>query len=131
MERKQRILIADDDIQLVNAARTLLEQVGYDVIFTHKSAEIIELARKEDPDLILLDVMFAGIPGPDGFEISRKLHKDPQLKNIPVIILSGVKRVLESNFTIEPDEEWMPVKTFLDKPIKPEQLLGEIRKLIR
>jgi len=88
------------------------------------------LAREIKPDLILLDVMFAGPPGPDGIELSRRLHQDPVLKDIPVIILSGVKKVLDMPIEIGPDETWMPVKAFLEKPVKPDKLLSEIEKIL-
>ena len=46
------------------------------------------------------------------------------------IALSGVKRVIASDFTVEPDEEWLPVAAFLDKPVRPDQLLKEIERLL-
>ncbi len=82
------------------------------------------------PNLILLDVMFAGPPGPDGFEVARELHADPHLREVPIIILSGVKKVLDVPFQLSPDETWMPVRAFLDKPIKPDKLLAEIEKVL-
>jgi len=81
-----KILIADDDVQMVNAVKTLLENVGYDTVSTNDPKEVIELARKEMPDLIMLDVMFEGMTGPNGFELSRKIASDKDLKKIPVII---------------------------------------------
>lgn len=126
----KKILIADDDVQMVSALRTLLENVGFAVAVTHHSKEVLELSRRERPDLILLDVLFAGMPGPDGFEVSRKIAKDKELRTTPVIILSGVKRVISSDFKVEPDEEWLPVAAFLDKPVRPDELLKEIERLL-
>jgi CheY-like chemotaxis protein len=80
--------------------------------------------------LILLDIMFAGPPGPDGIELSRQLNQDPDLEGVPVIILSGVRKVLDYPIKIFPDERWMPVKAFLEKPIKPDKLLAEIEKVL-
>ena len=88
------------------------------------------MARELRPDLILLDIMFAGPPGPDGVEISRQLRQDPVLGDTPVIILSGVKKVLDMPVKIAPDEAYMPVKAFLEKPFKPDQLLAEIDKVL-
>ncbi|HPA56929.1 MAG TPA: response regulator [bacterium] len=126
-----KILIADDDVQMVNAVKTLLENVGYDTVSTNDPKEVIELARKEMPDLIMLDVMFEGMTGPNGFELSRKIASDKDLKKIPVIILSGVKKVISSDFEVTPDKEWLPVAAFLDKPVRPDQLLKEINNLIQ
>jgi CheY-like chemotaxis protein len=130
MSEQNSILIIDDDVQLVDTVKTLLESVGYEVSYAYQSERGMALAREIKPDLILLDVMFAGPPGPDGIELSRRLHQDPVLKDIPVIILSGVKRVLDMPIKIGPDETWMPVKAFLEKPVKPDKLLSEIAKIL-
>jgi twitching motility two-component system response regulator PilH len=126
----KKILVVDDDVQLVDMVKTLLESVGYEVYYAYQAKKGIEKARATTPDLILLDVMFAGPPGPDGFEVSRQLHKDPVLKNIPVIMLSGVRKALDLHFKYEPDETWMPVKAFIEKPVEPDTLLAEIEKVL-
>jgi two-component system alkaline phosphatase synthesis response regulator PhoP len=130
MPDKKKILLVDDDVQLVETVKTLLESVGYQVAYAYQAEKGIELARQSKPDLILLDVMFAGPPGPDGIEVSRQLHQDADLKDTPVIILSGVKKVLDMPIKIEPDSDWMPVQSFLEKPFKPDQLLAEIKKVL-
>jgi twitching motility two-component system response regulator PilH len=130
MREKTMIMVIDDDVQLVETVRVLLESVGYEVTYSYRSEEGMEKARQLRPDLVLLDVMFAGPPGPDGFELSRRFHQDPELQSIPVIILSGVKKVLDFPFKVGPDDTWMPVAGFLDKPIKPNELLEAIEKVL-
>ena len=130
MSEKKKILMADDDVQHVDSVKTLLESVGYEVHSTYNSRKVLEKAAEIEPDLILLDVMFAGRTDPDGLEISRALHQDLLLKDIPVIILSGVNKVLDLEYSFEPDETYMPVKAFLEKPIKPGRLLSEIEKIL-
>ncbi len=130
MRQMKKILVIDDDVQLVDMVKTLLESVGYEVYYAYQAKKGIEKARATTPDLILLDVMFAGPPGPDGFEVSRQLHKDPVLKNIPVIMLSGVRKALDLPFKFGPDETWMPVKAFIEKPVEPDTLLAEIEKVL-
>lgn len=125
---KKLILIADDDVQMVYSVKTLLESSGFDVIFTYRSDKVIELACEHRPDLIILDVMFAGVGIPDGIELSRRINQNESTSSIPVIILSGVKKVMDFSSNLEPDEDWMPVRAFLDKPIRPETLLNEIKK---
>lgn len=127
---KRKVLVVDDDVQLVDTVRTLLESVGYQVHHAYQAEKGMELAREVQPDLILLDVMFAGPPGPDGIEISRRLHQDPSVREIPVIILTGVRKVLDFPFQLGPDETWMPVKAFLEKPIKPQKLLAEMDRVL-
>jgi len=130
MSDGKSILVIDDDVQLVDSVETLLTSVGYQVAHAYQSKKGIELAKQIKPDLILLDIMFAGPPGPDGIELSRQLNHDPDLEGIPVIILSGVRKVLDYPIKIFPDERWMPVKAFLEKPIKPDSLLSEIEKVL-
>ncbi len=130
MSEKKNILVIDDDVQLVDTVKTLLEAVGYQVSFAYQSEKGFELAKQTKPDLILLDIMFAGPPGPDGVELSRRLHEDPDLKDTPVIIVSGVKQALDMPIKLGPDETYMPVKAFLEKPFKPDQLLTQIEKIL-
>jgi CheY-like chemotaxis protein len=130
MSAQKHILIIDDDVQLVDTVKTLMESVGYQISHSYQAEKGMELAKELRPDLILLDVLFAGPPGPDGIEMSRRLHDDPVVKDIPVIILSGVKEVLDFPVKISPDEAYMPVKAFVEKPFKPDQLLVEVEKVL-
>lgn len=130
MSAKTHILVIDDDVQLVDTVKTLLDSVGYEVSFAYQSEKGLELARETNPDLILLDIMFAGPPGPDGTEISRRLNEDPILKDIPVIVLSGVQKALDMPVKLGPDETYMPVEAFLEKPFKPNELLAIITKVL-
>jgi two-component system alkaline phosphatase synthesis response regulator PhoP len=130
MSDGKSILVIDDDVQLVDSVETLLTSVGYQVAHAYQSKKGVELAKQIKPDLILLDIMFAGPPGPDGIELSRQLNQDSDLEGVPVIILSGVRKVLDYPIKIFPDERWMPVKAFLEKPIKPDSLLAEIEKVL-
>jgi len=130
MSEKKHIMVVDDDVQLVDTVKTLLESVGYQVSFAYQAEKGIRLARESKPDLILLDIMFAGPPGADGIELSRQLRRDPVLGDVPVIILSGVKRVLDLPVKLAPDEDYMPVQAFLEKPFKPNELLAAIEKIL-
>ena len=130
MMDKKKVMVIDDDVQLVDTVKTLLESVGYEVSYAYQAERGMDLAREIKPDLILLDIMFAGPPGPDGLEISRRLRQDPILGNTPVIVLSGVKKLLDMPIKLAPDESYMPVKAFLEKPFKPDKLLSEIAKIL-
>jgi CheY-like chemotaxis protein len=130
MPDKEKVMVIDDDVQLVDTVRTLLERVGYEVSHAYQAEKGMDRAREIRPDLILLDIMFAGPPGPDGLEISRRLREDPILGNTPVIVLSGVKKLLDMPVKLAPDETYMPVKAFLEKPFKPDRLLSDIDKAL-
>lgn len=127
---KKQIMVVDDDVQLVDTVKTLLESVGYEVSYAYQLEKGVALARELKPDLILLDILFAGPPGPSGLEISQQLRQDPTLKDTPVIVLTGVKKVLGIRFKMEPDETYMPVSAFLEKPFKPDSLLSAIENVL-
>jgi CheY-like chemotaxis protein len=130
MPDRKRILVIDDDAQLVDSVRTLLESAGYEVAHAYQAEKGLALAREVQPDLIVMDVLFAGPPGPDGVEVSRQLARDRELGDTPVILLSGVKRVLDMPVKLGPDEAYMPVQAFLEKPFKPGDLLSRIEQLL-
>ncbi|OHB84292.1 MAG: hypothetical protein A2Z38_09510 [Planctomycetes bacterium RBG_19FT_COMBO_48_8] len=67
----------------------------------------------------------------EGFDVAREMHKDDSAKNIPVIILTGIRKAMSLPFGFEPDETWLPVKQVLEKPVKPEVLLKAIKENIR
>lgn len=129
-EQKQRILVVDDDVQLVDTVRTVLERAEYEVSYAYQAEEGLALARGERPDLIMLDIMLAGPAGPDGAEVSRQLHHEPALKGIPMIILSGVKKVLDMPVQGGPNEDYVPVTTFLEKPFGPAELLAKVQEAL-
>jgi DNA-binding response OmpR family regulator len=130
MPQRQRILVIDDDVQVVNTLETLLNSAGYETAHSYIAIDGMELARATRPDLILLDAMFAGAPEPNGFELARLFRQDSELAATPIIMLSGVKTILGITDEIRPDDKWLPVDAFLDKPIRPDQLLAEIKKVL-
>ena len=130
MSEGMHVLVIDDDVQLVDSVKTLLESVGYEVSFAYQAEKGVALAKEIKPDLILLDIMFAGPPGTDGTEISMRLHEVPSLTDIPVIVLSGVKQALDMPVKLAPDDAYMPVEAFIEKPFKPSELLAEIEKVL-
>ena len=82
----KRILVVDDDENILSLERTILEQKGFVVTTAAGGAEALEILGKEDFDLILLDVM---MPEIDGFTVCRKIKEEPRTKEIPVIFLTA------------------------------------------
>lgn len=66
----------------------------------------------------------------EGFDVAREMHSEESLKDTPVIMITGVRKEMNLPFGFEPDEEWLPVKAFLEKPVKPEVLLNKIAECI-
>ena len=126
---KAKILIVDDDLDFTDATKTILESHEYVVVTAPNKTEAMEKVRADKPDLILLDVMMIG--GQDGFEMSRELKKDPQLKDIPILMLTAVKEKTGIGFkSTAGDPDWLPVEGFMDKPIDPQELQAEIERLL-
>jgi CheY-like chemotaxis protein len=124
-----KILIVDDDPDYVNVLKTILESEQYTVVTASDRTEGMEKIRAEKPDLTILDVMMS--TWQDGFEMSRELKKDPQFKDIPILILTAVKGRTGINFkSTAGDPVWLPVDGFLDKPVEPEQLLSKVQELL-
>lgn len=82
----KRILVVDDDENILNLEKTILEQKGFDVTGATGGSEALELLAEQAFDLVLLDVM---MPEVDGFTVCRKIKEDPRLKEIPVIFLTA------------------------------------------
>jgi CheY-like chemotaxis protein len=124
-----RILIIDDDPDFKEAMATLLEAKGYEVVQASNGEEGFKKAKGEMPGIILLDVMMTHKT--EGFDIARRLHDDAKTKGIPVIMTTGIRKDMNLSFGFEPDEDWLPVKGVLEKPVKPEALLSEVAKHIK
>ena len=124
-----RILIVDDDPDFREAMATLLEAKGYKVETAPDGEAGLAKAREILPDLILLDVMMSGTT--EGFDVARKLHAEDRLKNIPVVMTTGIRKDMNLPFGFEPDDDILPVKEVLEKPVKPETLLSAVAKHMR
>ncbi len=123
-----QVLMIDDDPEFVEATTNLLEAKGYEVVSAVNGKEGFEKAKAIHPDIILLDVMMT--TESEGFDVAREMHKEESLKNTPVIIITGIRKEMNLPFGFEPDEEWLPVKAVLEKPIKPDLLLSTIEDSI-
>jgi CheY-like chemotaxis protein len=126
---KATILLVDDDEDIRLAVQALLESRDYKVETAATKEEGLEKFTTVKPDLAILDVMM--VSWQDGFELARELKKDPDLKNVPILMLTGVENKTGFEFkSAAGDEEWLPVEGFLDKPVEPEVLLAEVEKLL-
>ena len=116
------VLTIEDQADIRRLIRMTLEFKGYDVIEAGNGPEGLDLARRRRPDLILLDVM---MPGMDGLTVSRTLLADPDLRRIPVVMLSA----LGAAGDIEAGKS-TGVAEYLVKPFSPWQLLDVVQRLI-
>ncbi|MHC4260874.1 MAG: response regulator [Planctomycetota bacterium] len=124
-----KILIVDDDPDFVKTLAVVLEGAHYVVVTASDREEGLEKVRTDRPDLIILDVMMS--TWQDGFEMSRELKKDPELKDIPILMLTAVEERSGIGFKSTAGEPtWLPVNGFLDKPVEPRVLLAEVERLL-
>ena len=123
-----KILIVDDDADLVEAMKVVLEGNGFEVLSAYEGDEGFELAERERPDLIILDVMMK--TKDEGFQVSYKLKHDPELSKIPILLLTSIGR--ETGFTFgKEDEDYLVAEDFAEKPIKPGELLQRVKRLLK
>jgi len=123
-----RILVVDDDRDFVEATRTVLEAAGYEVEGAGSAEEGLEKISGSPPDLAILDVMLPS--GFEGFEVARKTREEYGLRKLPLVMLSSVHEAKKPNYRFAPDEEFLPVDVFLDKPVTPEVLLETVQELL-
>jgi len=123
-----KILIIDDDPDIVESMRIVLGNKGYDVSVSPDGQEGLMQLKETKPDLIILDVV---MPNIDGFEVSREIRKDPSNKNIPILMLTAVRQKIGLDFKKEAgNEEWLPVDEYCEKPLNHDDLLGKVEKLL-
>ena len=128
MNRKARILLIDDDIDFVDGMKVILGSKPYEVIVAHNGDEGINKARKENPDLILLDVI---MPVKNGFMAAEQLKKDPQLKKIPVLMLTAFSsKGQQSSIPFSRGFD-LETEDYLDKSIGPDELLATVDKHLK
>ena len=124
-----KVLIVDDDQDITEALQAILESEQYTVLTAADKTEGMEKIRTNKPDLVILDVMMSAWQ--DGFEMARMLKKDPEFKDTSILMLTAVKDRTGIDFkSTAGDPNWLPVDGFLDKPVEPEILLAEVKKLL-
>jgi CheY-like chemotaxis protein len=129
---KGKILVIDDDPDIALTTRLALEQGGYEVVEARSSAEGLEKVKAEKPDLIVLDVMMESTTA--GFQTALSLRsRDPrseykEYSTIPIIMLTAIHSTTPMRFG--PEEDYLPVEEFIDKPVDPEILVQKVQSLL-
>ena len=122
----KKILIIEDDIDLVEALRITLENSGFEVIDAQEGKRGYEMTISEKPDLVILDVMMA--TQDEGFHIAYKIRSNPDITEVPIIMLTAVGQETGFRFDKEKDEDFLPVNEFVEKPVTPHKLVDLVRK---
>ena len=117
----KKILVVDDEPDLIKVTVYRLKKMGYDVIIGTTGQEALDLIRSERPDLVLLDLR---LPIIDGLEVCRKAKADEKLKHIPVILFTASTDAIKDNV------KDVAADGYLIKPFSAEQLTAELKKFL-
>ena len=126
--RLPKVLIVDDDPAIHETVCAVLAPAGYSIVSAYSEREGLDAARREKPDIILLDVMMETTT--DGFEFCQEAKRDPSIKHTPILGITAIGNVLEGYRPSDFDPDLFPVDGYLSKPVTPEKLLSELKRLI-
>jgi CheY-like chemotaxis protein len=127
--KKSKILLVDDDPDIIRALQIILENQGYIVVSANNKIDGLKLALEENPDLAILDVMMTTTQ--EGFELSRDLRKEPRFRQLPIIMLTSIDSKTGVNFkSAAGEDDLIPVNAYIDKPAQPHLILEEVKKLL-
>ena len=137
MPGNAKILIVEDDPDMVEATRLILESRSYDVLTASDATEAMEQLTAGKPDLILLDIMMPD--GTEGFQFVWQVRNElpDDLANVPIVVISAIHDYTELRFYPEQSDgtyqpgEFLPVQGFIDKPVEPADLLARVEQAIR
>ena len=125
----KKILIIDDDADFTEAVSRVLQAKKYKTISASGGRQGFIKAQEKGVSLILLDVMMTYKT--EGFNIARQLKQNNTTRDIPVVLITGIRKELNLPFGFEADDEFLPVETVLEKPLKPGFLLQIVEKLFK
>ncbi len=118
----KRILVADDEPNILLSLEFLLKQAGYDVITATDGESALAAVAAEKPDLVLLDVM---MPRRDGFEVCQILRSDPAHKGLPIVMLTAKGRDIEQEKGLS-----LGADAYITKPFATQQVVEKVRELL-
>ena len=120
---KEKILVVDDEQDLVKLVRFNLEKDGYKVVTAYNGEDALFLARKERPELVILDLM---LPGIDGLEVCKKLKADPELANIAIVMLTAKGEEVDITLGLK-----LGADDYVTKPFSPKELVARVQAVLR
>ncbi|MBV7333275.1 response regulator transcription factor [Chloroflexi bacterium TSY] len=118
-----RILVVDDDKEIVRLVRSYLEQAGYNVLTAHDGNTALQSIRSDRPDLVVLDLM---LPERDGLEITRVVRGDDALAGIPIIMLTARVEDIDKILGLE-----LGADDYITKPFNPREVVARVRTVLR
>jgi DNA-binding response OmpR family regulator len=130
MSQPKRLLIIDDDPDFVAGIKPVLEKAEYDVDVTYNPKEGFQALQTQSYDLLLLDILMGR--GAEGISIARKMRKDPKLRDMPVLIITGLREQIAFLFPGEPVHPgFVSTDELVEKPVEPKLLLEKVSTLLK
>jgi len=129
MSTGKKLMMIDDDPDFVEGIRSILVGAGYEVDVAHNPKDGFKALQAGEYDLLLLDIMMGR--GAEGVMVARKLRKDPKLRDMPVLIITGIREQIAFLFpggAMHP--HFMPVDELVEKPVAPQLLLERVSSLL-
>ena len=123
-----KVLVIDDDVDFRLAVQMVLEAHDFEMEEAATPDEGIGKILSVEPDLVILDVMMP--TDYEGFDVAREIREKHKLIDLPILMLTNVHSVKKVPYRFAPDEDYLPVDVFLDKPIEPEQLVATIQEML-
>lgn len=123
MTDRKKLLCIEDDVEMIDLMRLILERKGYDFVGAEGGQQGWELICQERPDLILLDLM---MPGMNGWEVYRQLKADAELEDTPVIIVTAKAQSIDKLLGLK----IAGVDDYITKPFSPSELLARIQRAL-
>jgi CheY-like chemotaxis protein len=118
----EKILVVDDDPETIGVFKLLLNSQGYQVVTARDGIEALQMAHREKPDLIILDIM---LPGADGFEVARSLNRTPDTAPIPILMVTARNTLADRNRGYDSGAD-----VYLTKPVAQRDLQANIKLLL-
>jgi CheY-like chemotaxis protein len=124
MAGRATVLVIDDDPDFLEFTRIVLESQDYEVLTAENAAEGLVVMREAGPDVVLLDVVISYAF--NGLNVTREMQEDPQLRRIPLILVSAIVR--DEELELFPASEGLHPHVFMSKPIEPAELLQRVKE---
>ncbi|UCH15632.1 MAG: response regulator [Bacteroidales bacterium] len=132
MNEKQKILIIEDDHDLIEAFSLILKSRKYQIVRAYNTETGVKMIKQEKPDLVILDVMFGSKGKTKGFDLAVKVRQDKSMAKVPILMLTSVNEAYPGfDFSPDTDEEFLPVDEFINKPAQPDELAEKVEKLLK
>ena len=125
---KKRILVVDDEPEMVKMLRMSLETASYEVIAAYNGQEGVDKTKKERPDAIIMDLM---MPEKDGFAACKEIKNDPECAHIPILVLTAISDHLTHTRYAKSMGLELEAEDYIDKPVDPGLLLERLARLLK